>query len=74
LEQCELGFNLGLGNAADQMGTYIVGLWRWGVVSITAYIEVVGVGLERDVVDDGGETVDGTKFIEGGDDLFDVFG
>ncbi|MNJ32564.1 hypothetical protein D3C77_272310 [compost metagenome] len=51
----QFGFvsHLCLGDAADQMGTYVVRLGQWRVVGITADVEVVVVSFERGIVDDG---------------------
>lgn len=73
-EQSSFVGHLGLGNAAHQMGAHVVRLGRWGIVGVATDVEVVVVGFERGVVDDGREAVDGAKFVEGGDDFLDVLG
>lgn len=73
-EQAGFVGHFGLGDAAHQMGAHVVRLGRWRIVGVAADVEVIVVGLKRGGVDDGREAVDGAEFVEGGDDLLDVFG
>ena len=76
VEQCLLlrVRHFGLGYATHQMGAHVMWLRRWGVIGITADVEVVAVGLERGDVHDRREPRLLFEGLKGGDDLLDVLG
>jgi hypothetical protein len=74
LEQCALGVDLCLGNAAEQMRAHVVRLGRWHVVGVAADVEVVLILGELIPVHDPGEAGNVLESVVAADDLFNVLG